>query len=125
VGYLWSLDDDNTLVWVVRGKVMAGTVDNQTYGKIAKRNHDNNPNGLKVIYRTFPFPRQVVSHRGDLPLNLVTRIKEILTKMHQSEAGRKALKDFERTTKFDELPDQAKANLLNMGKFVDLELSLK
>jgi phosphonate transport system substrate-binding protein len=121
IGYLFSLDDENTLVWVVRGKVMAGAIDNQNYEKMAKQNHDS----LKVIYRTFSFPRHIVSHRADLPSKLVARIKEILTQMDRSEAGRKALQDFERTTKFDDLSEQAKANLLRADKYIDLELGLK
>jgi hypothetical protein len=45
--------------------------------------------------------------------------------MDQSEGGKKALQDFERTTKFDELPDQSMAYLLKLQKSVDSELGLK
>jgi phosphonate transport system substrate-binding protein len=121
VGYIFSLEDENTMVWVLRGKVMAGAMDNQKYPKEAR----GNLNSLKTIYKTSSFPRQIVSYRADLPSKLVARIKEILIKMDQSEEGKKALQDFERTTKFDELPDQSMAYLLKLQKSVDSELGLK
>ncbi len=121
VGYIFSLEDENTMVWVLRGKVMAGAMDNQKYPKEARGKLDS----LKIIYKTSSFPRQIVSYRADLPSKLVARIKEILLKMDQSEEGKKALQDFERTTKFDELPDQSMAYLLKLQKSVDSELGLK
>lgn len=117
VGYVFSLDDENTVVWVLRGKVIAGVLDNQTYSEEARRN----PN-LKVIYKTFSFPRHILSYRADLPPKLVARVKEILIKMDQSEDGRKTLREFQQTTKFDELPDSSMAQLLKALPFVDLEL---
>jgi phosphonate transport system substrate-binding protein len=80
---------------------------------------------LKSIYETFSLPRQIVSYRADLPPKLVARIKEILLKMDQSEEGRKALQEFERTVKFDEIPDQAMAPLLKSMKFIEAELGLQ
>ncbi|MBI4489254.1 MAG: phosphate/phosphite/phosphonate ABC transporter substrate-binding protein [Deltaproteobacteria bacterium] len=121
VGYIFSLEDENTMVWVLRGKVPAGAMDNQNYPKEAR----GNLNSLKIIYKTSSFPRQIVSYRADLPSKLVARIKEILIKMDQSEDGKKVLQDFERTTKFDELPDQSMAHFLRLQKFIDSELGLK
>lgn len=121
VGYLFSLDDENTMAWVLRRKVNAGAMDNQSYTMEARRN----PNSLKVIHKTFSFPRQIVSYRADLRPKLVDRIKEILINMDKSEEGRKVLQRFERTAKFDEIPDSSMAQLLKALKFVDLELGLK
>jgi hypothetical protein len=45
--------------------------------------------------------------------------------MNQSEEGRKALQEFERTAKFDEIPDQAMAPLLKSMKFIEAELGLQ
>lgn len=121
VGYVFSHDDESTMAWVLRGKVTAGALDNQTYLKEARENVSS----LKIVDKTFPIPRQIVSYRIDLPPKLVTRIKEILTQMDQSEEGKKALKDFEGTTKFDQLTDQAMAPLLKAQKFIDAEFGLK
>lgn len=121
VGYVFSLDDENTMVWVVRRKVAASVMDNQTYVKQSLPHLKN----LKVLYQTFSFPRQIVSHRADLPADLVAKIKETLVQMDQSAEGKKELERFERTTKFDEIPEQGIAPLLKAGKWIDAELGLK
>jgi len=121
VGYVFSYGDDNTMVWVLRGKAGAGAMDNQKYLIEARRSLDS----LKIIYETFSIPRQIVSHRANLPPKLTVRIKEILIKMDQSEDGKKSLKDFESTTKFDELPDQSVGPLLKLQKFIDAEPGAK
>jgi hypothetical protein len=45
--------------------------------------------------------------------------------MDQSKDGRSALKEFERTTKFDELPSSSTAQILKLRKFVEAELRLR
>ena len=118
IGYVFSLHDQNTIVWVLRGKVTAGATDDYTYQRQTKRY----PNSLKVIYTTSSFPRHLVSYRADLAPKLVTRIKEVLIEMDQSHEGRSALKEFEETTKFDELPGPSMAQLLTLRKFVEAEV---
>ncbi len=121
VGYVFSLDDENAMLWVMREKVTASVTDNQTYVKLALPHLKN----LRVVYQTFSFPRQIVSHRADLPAALVGKIKETLIQMDQSAEGKKALERFERTTKFDEIPDETMAPLLKAGKWIDAELGIK
>ena len=121
VGYIFSNDSENTMVWVLRKKVAAGALDNQSYENEAR----GNLNSLKILYKTFSFPRHIVSYRANLPPALVAKFKEILINMHQSEEGKKALEDFEKTTRFDELPDQAMAPFLKAGKFIDAEFGIK
>lgn len=121
IGYVFSLDDENTVAWVLAGKVSAGATDDYTY----QRQTHRYPNSLKAIHTTSSFPRHLVSHRADLAPKLVTKIKAILIQMDQSEEGRRALKDFERTTMFDELPSASTAQLLNVRKFVEAELRLR
>jgi len=121
VGYVFSNDNENSMVWVLRKKVAAGALDNQSYEKEAR----GNVKDLKILYKTFSFPRHIVSYRADLSPALVARVKEALIQMHQSEGGKKALEDFENTTRFDELPDQAMAPFLKAGKFIDTELGIK
>jgi ABC-type phosphate/phosphonate transport system substrate-binding protein len=64
----------------------------------------------------------LVSCRADLAPKLVTRIKEIMIEMDQSPEGRSALREFEETTKFDELPGPSMAQLLTLRKFVEAEV---
>lgn len=121
VGYVFSFSDENIMVWVLRGKVIAGSTDNERYREQARQRLD----GLQIIYRTFSFPRHIVSHRADLPADVVAGVKEVLIKMDQSEEGRKVLREFERTTKFDELPGAASSQLLETRRFVDVEIGLR
>ncbi len=121
VGYVFSFSDENTVVWVLRGKVAAGVTDSETYASEATRN----PNTLTVLHNTFPLPRHLVSCRADLSPRLVAKVKEILMRMDQSEGGKKVLQEFEQTTKFDELPAPSHAQLSKARKLVELELGLK
>lgn len=118
IGYLFSRDDTNTMWWVVKGKVAAGAMDNQNYTKEAKGDIDQ----LKVLHKTMSIPRQIVSYRGDLPEPLAGTIKQILLRMDQSEEGKKILLGFERTTKFDELSQQALAPLVQFQKSIAAEV---
>jgi ABC-type phosphate/phosphonate transport system substrate-binding protein len=117
-GYLFTGDDENTLAWVLKGKVDAGATDDQTYFNEAGREFSN----FHVVYKSFPIPRHLVSHRGNLGSRLVAKIKDVLKKMDQSETGKKALHDFENTAKFDEIPAGSMAPILAGWKFVEAEV---
>ena len=121
IGYVFSLDDENTFAWVLRGVAAAGATDDYTY----ERQTHRYPNSLKVIHTTSSFPRHLVSYRADLAPKLVTKIKQILIQMDLSQEGRSALKEFERTTMFDEVPSSSTAQLLKVRKFVEAELRLR
>jgi phosphonate transport system substrate-binding protein len=121
IGYVFTNDDENSLAWVDRGKALAGATDDHKYERKTRRS----PNSFKVIYTSSPFPRQVVSCRADLPPKLVTEIKKILIGMDRSQEGRSALKDFEQTTKFDELAGSSMAQLLSTQRFVAAEIGLR
>jgi phosphonate transport system substrate-binding protein len=117
VGYVFSYNDESTIIWVLRGKVVAGAIDNYSFLQQAKGTLEN----LTIIYETFPIPRHVVSYRADLPYNLVEKIKEVLLQMDQQEEGRKVLQEFEKTIKFDEIPNQAMLPLLKSITFIEAE----
>jgi ABC-type phosphate/phosphonate transport system substrate-binding protein len=55
----------------------------------------------------------------------VTRVKEFLLNMHQTEESEKALRDFESTTQFDEIPVQAIDLMAELRKYIDAELKLQ
>lgn len=117
IGYLFSNDDENTMVWVLRKRIAAGAMDNQNFVKLAK----GSLNQLKIIYETPPLPRQVVAIRGDLPKNLEAEIVNVLENMHKTEAGRQALLDFEKTAKFDKIPEGSLKILREAKDFLNAE----
>lgn len=113
VGYVFSRDDENTLVWVSRGKVAAGATNNAAFERLTR----DRPDEFVILVQTVSVPRQVVCHRADLDPALVAALKDLLLKMANSETGRKALAEFEKTTKFDEFPRGADAALAPIRDF--------
>lgn len=120
VGYIFSHSDSQTIFWVLNGVVAAGATDDQKYLAMAK-----NLDSLKIVHETVSFPRQIVSHRADLPAKLVTKVKEVLMNMHQTAEGRQVLQAFESTTKFDEIPVRDIELMAGLKKLVDAELKLQ
>jgi phosphonate transport system substrate-binding protein len=117
VRYVFSRGDTNTIYMVAKGEVAAGAVDDQNYRAVAK-NLDN----LKILHETASFPRQIVSHRADFPVNLVTKIKNVLSNMTRTLEGRKILVEFDNTAKFDEIPAPTHDLMIGLKKYVEAEL---
>jgi phosphonate transport system substrate-binding protein len=121
LGYRFSGSEANSLAWVLMGKVDAGALDHESLVYTAGENIDR----IHIVHRSFSIPRHVVSHRGDLSPELVGSVKRVLLAMEQSEAGRTALMDFERTTRFDALPPSAMAPIVRGWKFIDSDFALR
>ena len=121
VGYVFSNDDETTMIWVLRGMVAAGAMDTQNYKKEARARL----NELKIVHQLPGLPRQILSHRADLDERLAGRIKQILLAMDQTDEGKKVLAAFEQTARFDELPTAAIADLNKAAPYVAAELGSK
>jgi ABC-type phosphate/phosphonate transport system substrate-binding protein len=121
VGYIFTNDDENTMAWVLTGKLSAGAMSQEIYLKEARGEIDK----LTVVGKTFSIPRNVVSHRKGLPQKLVTQIKNILINMAGSDEGKKVLHEFEETSQFDEITAATAKQLVEMGKWAAAELELK
>ena len=120
VGYFFTHGDTNTIFAVLNGAAAAGAIDDQKYLRFAKSLEQ-----FRIVHETVSFPRQIVSYRADLPAKLLTRIKAVLLDMQRSEEGRKALREFEGTTKFDEIPAQAVELMAGLKKYLDAEIKLQ
>jgi ABC-type phosphate/phosphonate transport system substrate-binding protein len=120
VGYFFSHSDSKTIFLVLNGVVAAGATDDQKYLTSAK-----NVDSFKILHETISFSRQIVSYRADLPAKLVTRVKDLLLNMHQTEEGRQVLQEFESTTKFEELPARDVDLMVGLRKYVDAELKFQ
>ncbi|MFT6264774.1 MAG: phosphonate transport system substrate-binding protein [Oleiphilaceae bacterium] len=107
VGYLFSDDDRNTMLWVLRKKVPVGAMNKASFEKYAKKKIKD----LQIIGTSISVPRHVVSHSTMVSQKHVSRIKEILTKMHLSKEGKAALASFSKTKQFDDLPGGVNAYL--------------
>ncbi|MBI2372295.1 MAG: phosphate/phosphite/phosphonate ABC transporter substrate-binding protein [Deltaproteobacteria bacterium] len=107
VGYIFGGDETNILIWTIREKVHVTTVSNDDWENL----QENMKKELKVVARTEPVPRHLVSVRGDLPPALQAEIRRVLVGMEHSEEGRRVLKHVQKTDRFDEFPQGAEAQL--------------
>jgi phosphonate transport system substrate-binding protein len=121
VGYVFSNDSENTMFWVLKGKVAAGAVNEEYYAMLAGTRADE----LKVLRRTQTLPRNIVCARANLDPELVSAIVEVLLAMKDDDEGRSVLQAFEDTTRFDRFPqgdEQALAEVVDMLPFVESDL---
>lgn len=101
VGYVFSNDAENTMIWVLKGKVTAGSVNEDYYRALAGSRIDE----LKVLHRTDSVPRNVVCVRTTLDPSVIGSLIAVLIDMDEGEKGREVLREFEETTRFDRFPD--------------------
>ena len=117
VGYVFSNDDENTVYWVLKGKVAAGAINNQKFDDLPPEQR----NKLVVFHRTATVPRQLAGVRSDLDSELVSRIKSVFLQMHRTEEGKRVLARFEKTTKFDDfddLPEDSVKSLADLAEII-------
>lgn len=120
-GYVMAFDNETQTTWVERGRVQAAAMAEDDFNDFAKT-------ALKPLraLHVSPFvPYHVVTHRPGLEAPLVERIKTVLKSAHETEHGRQVLTDFERTTKFDDIPPELLADVLKLEPFLHLISSLK
>ena len=101
IGYVFSGDDENTIEWVLRGLVDAGAM---SLDNLKKRAGDDFAD-LEILLESAAVPRHVVSVSPGTPAELTGAVLVALAEMDQSDAGRKFLQTFEKTTKFDAIPE--------------------
>lgn len=99
-GYVFSGDDENTIVWVLHGLVDAGAMSLNGLKKRAGSDFES----LTLIAQTGAVPRHVVSVAPQTPAALEAAVQNALLQMDQDSEGAAVLKSFERTTKFDRIP---------------------
>ena len=121
IGYVFSMDDVNTMFWVDHGKVAAGVTSPDFLALYEKKRKDN----LVAFARSIDIPRQVVAHRAGLAPAVVAELERVLMAMETTEEGRKALKDFQKTTRFDRFPAGVEATFAPIHSMLDrLDASL-
>lgn len=102
IGYIFSRDDENSIQWIIGGKVAAAAVDNQTFAEIPLQTRQ----AMVILAKSELVPRQVVLVSPTMSPELVERVKQVLINMDRDPQAENILRQFEQTKKFDELPSQ-------------------
>lgn len=116
VGFVFSYDDENTLQWVLSGLVFAGVTDDYHFDVAFPEAVTQK---LIVLARTESTPRQVALARRGLEPDLLEAIVQVLTGIHEDEAGQTALDAFQ-TTRFDEFPEGIELATGRMREMMEL-----
>ncbi|MGK7919235.1 MAG: phosphate/phosphite/phosphonate ABC transporter substrate-binding protein [Trichodesmium sp.] len=103
VGFIFTDDDENTIQWVISGKVQAGAIDIGTFMEIPEATRQ----AMVVLAKTQKVPRHMALVRADMKPEMVEAIKSILLKMDKTPEGQEVLEKFEKTAKFDDFPPES------------------
>ncbi|MEO5334810.1 MAG: phosphate/phosphite/phosphonate ABC transporter substrate-binding protein, partial [Magnetococcus sp. YQC-5] len=106
-GYVFNNDDENTIVWVLHGRIDAGAMGSTMLDDYAK----GDLNKLRIIHETFSIPRHVVNLRKDFPDHLEQPLLKAFLEMDQNPEGKAILEAFEKTKRFDHLPNETHEQL--------------
>ncbi|MBL8165891.1 MAG: phosphate/phosphite/phosphonate ABC transporter substrate-binding protein [Anaerolineae bacterium] len=110
VGYVFSSDDDNTIQWVISGRVAAGVTDNIAFSEIPEETRAQ----LAILAETEDLPRHVAVVSPALSDEVVSTITTLLLGVHEAEGGAAILETFEDTARFDEFPQGRETALERM-----------
>ncbi len=118
VNYVFTGDDKNTALWVVKGRVEAGATDNATFARLEKVA----PGQYRSIAQSQDVPRQVVMMAEGVSPALANAVADLLTSMHLQEANQAILYKFNKTTRFDRFeqsPDAVMAPMMDILTALD------
>lgn len=100
VGYLFTGDDRNTALGLVRGTIDAGATDNQGFEALQVAQ----PDRFRALARSVEVPRQIVVRSAELDEALGSVISSTLRSMSDSPEGIQVMASFHNTTRFDDFP---------------------
>ncbi|GAB4532609.1 MAG: phosphate/phosphite/phosphonate ABC transporter substrate-binding protein [Pleurocapsa sp.] len=106
VSYGFSNEDENSIEWLLSGKVAAAAIDNQIFDKFSPEIKEK----VVILAKTEPIARNLVLVRGDLAPEQINAISSILLDMDRTPGGRAVLEQFNQTTKFDQFPTEESLN---------------
>ena len=109
VGYVFAQGQDNVTAWLATGKVEAGAFSDQDIKDVPADVMDQ----FAALVETETLPRYLALVRPGMDQAEVEAIKALLVGLDQTPEGPDILKTFEKTAKFDELPN-AEAMLARM-----------
>lgn len=121
IGYVFSGDDENTIVWLLRGKVSAGAMSAAAFDRHAKSSRER----LQILHETPALPPLVVSVRGTLPDRLASGLSEIVRSMEQREDGKRILQRLGGVAHCEPVTDRVLTTLGTARPFLHAELGIR
>ena len=97
VKYVFSAEDENSIEWLLSGKVAAAAMDNQTFDQLSAEIKEK----MIVLAKTEKIARNLVIVRENMSSDEIEAITSILLEMEQTAEGKTVLEKFAQTTKFD------------------------
>ena len=99
VGYVFSYEDENSLEWLLSGKVAAVATEDRSFEKLSADLRDK----VIILGTTEKVARNLVMVRKDMPVEQINAVSSILLAMEQTDEGKAVLEKFSRTKKFDKV----------------------
>lgn len=115
IGYYFSLAEENTIEFLLQGRVAAGGMSLQDYERIS----DEVKPQLITFGETITVPNQLVSVRPGMDPELVEKITQLMIDVDDSQEGRRLLRRMKRS-KFDLLPLESEAALADLKGLMEL-----
>lgn len=112
VGFVFSGDHDNTLQWVVSGRLEAGATEDGDFEEVP----EDVKSQLVVLAETGSVPRHIGIVSPDMEPELRDAIVDVLVTAHGSAEGRAALEAFGETAQFDEFPEGIDVAIARMNE---------
>ena len=100
VGYVFSYEDENSLEWLLSGKIAAVATDNKSFDKLSAEIKEK----TLILGQTEKVARNLVMVNKNMSPEQINAISSILLAMDGTDEGKAILEQFGKTTKFDELP---------------------
>ena len=100
IGYVFASGEENVLAWVLQGKTTGSVIPSGDFEDLEADVQAQ----LTVLARTPSVPRHIALARPGMDESLQAKIVELLLNVHQTPEGQAVLETFERTAKFDALP---------------------
>ncbi|MCP4363389.1 MAG: phosphate/phosphite/phosphonate ABC transporter substrate-binding protein [Chloroflexi bacterium] len=102
VGYVFTEDNENTIRWVINGKIDAGAVSSSDFTEIP----DDFRSTLTILSDIEAVPRHVMLIGPNMDPALKEAIMALLINMNGTTEGQKILEIFEETAQFDTFPTE-------------------
>lgn len=110
VSYRFTQGEENTLLWVLRGRADAGAMADYVFKKLSAPVSSE----LRPIHYSKVVPYHVVVLRPGLSAAVRSAIHQRLVTMKDDPEGQRILHAFEKTTRFDDIPPESLRNLTSI-----------